>query len=442
MKTLKKIIIILVSILLILIFILSPLVGAQTPPETTLTIEGQLVNATSGETIGAGIPLMLHTYDGHQMAGMIDGVTGLEGTFRFEEVEVVEGRTFEVMATVGQTTYFSERAAAPEQAILALPVTIYDTTTDAKGIRIEQMHIMVDFFNPILLQIAEIYVISNDGNRTVEGAVTLDDGQTAALRFTLPDGATDLSFDGGQLGQRFVQIGDGFADTFGVRPGPETSQFIVRYYLPYQDGMRIERSLTYPVDKTTIILPQMGVSLAGDDLPPADSRQTQDGQMVDIFAVEDIRAGQSFSFELKGQPEMNVVSTSPESSTQPPLSLVADQKPVFIGLGLAVLGVALIAGGIWWWRRQTASLVPISNPLSVTTSELSETDLIWAIAELDEEYETGIVPEAEYTGRRSALRAELKAMLTDNHQTDSGKTAELDELEVVEVAVGIGMENS
>lgn len=438
MKLLKKLIIILVSILLILIFILSPLVGAQTPPGTALTVEGQLVNATSGEPGKAGIPLMLHTYDGRQMSGMIDGVTGPEGTFRFEDVEGVEGRTFEVMATVGQTTFFSERAAvASEQTTVELPVTIYDTTTNAEAIRIEQMHIMVDFFNPILLQISEIYIISNDGNRIVEGAVPLDDGQTAALSFTLPDGATDLSFEGGQLGERFVQTANGFADTFGVRPGPETSQFLVRYYLPYQDGININRSLPYPIDQSSAIVPQMGVSLVSDDLTPAGSRQIQDGGTVDIFVIDDIQAGQSFSFELQGQPKTNVISTSPESSTQPAPPLVTDQKPLFVGLGLAVLGVALIGGGIWWWRRQTASLLSISSPISAAVSELSETDLIWAMAELDEEYEGGTVSEEAYTHQRGVLRARLKALLTDNHQTEFGETVEFPDPEGEAVAVGV-----
>lgn len=437
MKLLKKLIIIFISILLILTFILMPLVHAQTPLEKTLTIEGRLVNATPGGTVEAGIPLMLHSFDDRQMAAMVNGVTDAEGAFRFEQVEVAEGRTFEVMATVGQTVYFSERfAPSPGQATLELPVTIYDTTTDAGAIRVEQMHTLVDFFSPSLLQIAEIYILSNGGNLTVEEAVTLAGGQTATLRFTLPDGATDLSFEGGQLGQRFVQTGDGFADKSGVPPGSGTSQIVVRYFLPYQSGLRLSRSLAYPIDKLNVIVPQMGISLASDDLVWASSRQIQDERTVDIFTGAGIRAGQSFSFELTGQPEMNVVSVSPEFSTQQPAAQpTIAPKSLFIGLGLVGLGLVLLGGGVWWWRRERA------KPALATSAESPETDLIWAIAELDEAYEAGEISKESYIHRRSTLRAELKALLSNNHQIESSKTVHLDKQEVEEAAVGTEAES-
>lgn len=404
MRLLNKLIIILVSILLILIMLLSPLAMAQTKPEGTLTIKGQLVNATPDGTVEAGTPVMLHSFEGRQMLVMIDGETDAEGTFRFDQVEVAEGRTFEVMATVGQTVYFSERIEPSlEQTTMELPVTIYDTTSEADAIRVEQMHTLVDFLSPALLQIAEIYFLSNASNRTVEEAVTLDDGQTAALRFTLPSGATDLSFEGGQLGQRFVQTEDGFADRFGVAPGSGTSQIVVRYFLPYQNGLRLNRSLAYPIDNLNVIVPQMGISLTSNDLAWVDSRQIQDERTVDVFTGASIRAGQSFSFELTGQPDMNVVNVSPDFSIQQPAAPTAiAPNSLFIGLGLVGLGLVLLLGGVWWWRRRLASI-----------AESPETDLIVAIAELDESYEAGDISKESYTHQRSALRAELVSLLTD-----------------------------
>ena len=220
---------------LFLILSLTPVALAQAPPATTLTIEGQLVNATPGGTVEAGIPVMLHSYDGQQMSSVIEGVTGPDGTFRFENVEMAEGRTFEVIATVGRTSYFSERTTgSPDQTRLELPVIIYDTTTDASAIRVEQMHTIVEFLSPAQMEVLEVYVISNDGDRTVEGAATLGDGRTASLRFTLPEGETGLSFEGDNTGTRFILTADGFADRLGVPPGRGTVQFTIGYLLPYR----------------------------------------------------------------------------------------------------------------------------------------------------------------------------------------------------------------
>ena len=410
----KKAILLFSALLLLGLLFSAPAVLAQTPPARVITIEGELVNATTGEKAAAGLPLMLHTYDGGQMTNMIDGQTGPDGTFRFEDVEMVEGRIFEVMATVGQTTYFSEAVApSPGEDTLRLPVTIYDTTDDASAIRIEQMHMLVDFFNPVLLQIAEIYIVSNTGQRTVEGAVTLPDGQQASLRFPLPAGATDLSFDGGQLGQRFIQTDDGFADTFGVPPGEGTSQFVVRYYIPYQDGMEIAHSLAYPTGQLSILLPQRGVTLSGEGLVSQGVRTMRDGRTVEIFAANFAPDQTKFAFRLDGQPAMeagNAPGASPEAT---PPTRIANSNRMAIGVGIVLLGVALIAVGIWWWQRNVALApqpVPVVPP-SAFAPDSEEGALIQAIAELDESYQRGNISEREYSNRRGELRAELKSLL-------------------------------
>jgi hypothetical protein len=404
------------STVFLILTIVTPVAVAQTPAKETLTIEGQLVNATPGGTVGAGIPLMLHIYDGQQMTDMIhDVMTGPEGTFRFEEVEVVAGRRFAVMATIGQTTYFSELASvSPRQTTLELPITIYDPTTDASAIHVQQMHMLLDPLGLTQLQVTEIYIIANDRNRTVEEVVTLDDGKTASLRFTLPEGATGLSFEGNNANGRFIHTADGFADTWGVPPGAGTAQIAVRYLLPYQDGLRLEHPLSYPVDGLNVMVPQGSVSLAGETLNPEGSTQLQDGRTVDVFTAQDLPAGQSLSFELNGQPEL---SGQPEVSFTGASAETSSQKigQSLVIIGLAVLGLALIGGGVWRWRQQTVDLTATANLDSTLAidPEGAEIALIRAMAELDEAYQSGIIPEEDYSLQWGALRPELKALLTD-----------------------------
>ena len=424
----KKAILLFSSLFLLGLLFSAPAALAQTPAARVITIEGELVNATTGEKAAAGLPLMLHTYDGGQMTNMIDGQTGPGGTFRFEDVEMVEGRLFEVMATVGQTTYFSEAVTpSPGQDTLRLPVTIYDTTDDAGAIRIEQMHMLVDFFNPVLLQIAEIYIVSNTGHRTVEGAVTLPDGQRASLRFSLPAGATDLSFDGGQLGERFIRTEDGFADTFGVPPGEGTSQFVVRYYVPYQDGMEIVRSLSYPTGQLSILMPQRGVSLSGEGLVSQGVRTMRDGRTVEIFAANFAPDQAEFAFQLSGQPAMEAGAAPPDGASEAaPAPRIANSSRMATGVGVVLLGVALIAIGVWWWQRNvtpTPQLAPAMPP-SAFAPDSEEGALIQAIAELDESYRQGNISEREYSNRRGELRAELKSLLLRRLPAATGAAGE------------------
>ena len=59
------------------------------------------------------------------------------------------------------------------------------------------------------------------------------DGDTAyvgdgnhVLRFPLPEGAQDLSVNEGELGDRFIQIDNGFVDRLALPPGQNTRQIL------------------------------------------------------------------------------------------------------------------------------------------------------------------------------------------------------------------------
>lgn len=381
---------------------------AQAPPGATVTVEGQLVNATSGGGGDAGIPIMLHSYDGQQMAAVVEDATGPEGTFRFENVETAEGRVFEVMATVGKTIYYSDSASiSPGQNKLELPVTIYDTTTDASALRVEQLHTILEFLSPAQMHVLEVYVISNAGDRTVEGGLTLEDGRAATMRFPLPDQATDVSFEGGEGGERFVLTGGGFASSLGVPPGLESLQFTVGYRLPYQDGMRFERALSYPTSSVNVILPASGVSLASEALVRRGARQMPDGRQIELFSAEDLEPGESFAFQLSGQPQ---AGRSGDSTAASGREVSAGSA---LPVGMVVLGLALMAGGFAWWRWRSDSAETLSEPLPASASQMgqAETVLIRAIAQLDEGYQAGLIEEEEYTRQRDALRSQLKTLL-------------------------------
>ncbi len=402
-------------LILFLLFSLAPLVLAQNP---TITVSGTLINQTTGEPAPAGIPLMLHTFDNDQMSGMINGVTTANGSFLFEEVEAPAKRLFEVMATVGKTSYFSDVAPAPTGgSALKLPVTYFEATTDTSGLRVSQMHMVVDFFSPSLMQIAEIYIISNNSDKTVEGAVQLPDGNTAAVQFALPAGAVNLSFDQGALGERFFQTDTGFADTFGVQPGAETSQVIVRYYLPYEDGVSVEHPLSYPTDNVNVLLPKLGVSLAGDEFGLDSTREMGDGRMVDIYASADIAGKTQFAFRLTGVPQLG--QSAATGGDVPVSGPVSGPDIRTIGLGILLAGVLVLAAGIWWWKRNPVPDGPATDDISVPVhlaAGSGEDGIVQALLGLDEALEAGAISVADYEHEREILRAELKMMLLERNR--------------------------
>jgi hypothetical protein len=79
--------------------------SAAPAPDNKITISGQVTMGTPGLTLPITTSLLLHAHDEHEMALMLNGQADAQGVFRFEALENKPGRTFDVMAIVGPTTY-------------------------------------------------------------------------------------------------------------------------------------------------------------------------------------------------------------------------------------------------------------------------------------------------------------------------------------------------
>ena len=69
--------------------------------------------------------------------------------------------------------------------------------------------ILFDFITPEMLNVSEIYILSNYGETTLVG----EEFVKPIISFPLPDGAGSIEFDDGLLGERFIKTEDGFGDT-------------------------------------------------------------------------------------------------------------------------------------------------------------------------------------------------------------------------------------
>jgi len=332
------------AILLTLIWLfLTPLTSLAQEPGSVpgITIVGQITNGTPGGTVSAGLPLMLHTYDGQSMTSMTDGTADAEGRFRFEDIATAPGRSFEVMVIYGDVSYFSERIEPQSgQTQLDLPVTVYETTTDATSVHVEQLHLLLDF-TPGVMQIAQIYILSNTGDRTV---IAHDE---EGLRFRLPTAATDVSFERDGEGTRFIRTEDGFIDTAPVAPGQGTLATPIRYALPYTGQIKLEVPVDYPTARASVLLPEVGVTLSGPGWQAGRELLLQ-GRVHQAYSYGDLPLlpGDTLRLTLEGRPKM----TSQAQSSAPARVTTWENRRLVIIIGV-VASLALIAfGGIWWWR--------------------------------------------------------------------------------------------
>ncbi|MFQ5344021.1 MAG: SHOCT domain-containing protein [Anaerolineae bacterium] len=376
---------------------------AQTPEAgSTVTVEGQIINATPGGSVPANLRLMLHLYDGMHMADMIHGAADEQGHFRFENVTTAPGRTFGVMVTYQDVTYFSDRAETqPGQSRLDIPVSIYDTTTDPQHVRVEQQQLLLEF-TPDAVRVTQLCILSNLGNRAVV------DGGQRNLRFRLPPDATDVTFEQDEKGERFVLLEDSFVDTAPVAPGHGTQAMMVSYALPHPNTDRFELHIPvdYPTDKTAIFLPEVGVTLDESEWEASEELLIHDSvHQMYTYRAGALKPGDSLHVAVTGQPQLAETDKPEGNPAAPTTAEVPTQDsrlPIFI-LGVALSLAMISSGSIWWWRDRRPQTA--TGPAARDSGGSRELDAVLTyIAKLDAAYEAGTIDEAEYQERRTHLR--------------------------------------
>jgi hypothetical protein len=273
-----------------------------------------------------------------------------------------------------------------------------ELTSDISGLSADRLHVILDFTQPGAVQVAEVVIITNTQNKMV---VPIKTG-AAVLNYDLPQGAVNLQFQDGALGDRFIQTGKGFGDTQSIPPG-SGYQLVFGYALLYDRQTAITLTLPVPVQQVVVMLPDNGVSLVSNKLQFAGSRDVQ-GTSLQLFVGANLAAGSPLQINLAGVPRAT------------PAGITANLNLL---VGLAVFLLALAASLFWYYRRQlqTAALVRRMRKTRwagqrVDTLPVEETQetLLDAVVALDDLFREGKLAKDPYQARRNELVRTLKEM--------------------------------
>ena len=362
-----------------------------------VTIKGTVTNGSGGQ-VPPGLKVTLYGLE-HQTNQVVlqkETQTDAEGKFVFEDIPAPAGRLFVVSVEYQGTPYLSDWAVASGRPEIDLPVTIYDTTTAPSTLRADRLHIFLEFPQEDIVRVIELYIISNDGDKTVVPSAP----DKPVLRFSLPAGATNLQFQDGSLGDRFVTTETGFGDTLPVPPGQGSHQVLFAYELPYPKKASIRHPVHLPIDSATLIVPETGSLKVRSEIFTPAGIQTIEGKNYQAFNSPALQPEQEIAFEISGRP----------TSAAGPIS-----SRVGLAIGLGVFGLALIIVGFVLWRHpQVPEEIPEEESGSAGASpDLAEDPdtLMDAILTLDDLYQQGKLSEKAYQTRRAELKARLAALL-------------------------------
>jgi mono/diheme cytochrome c family protein len=357
------------------------------------SIAGQVLNGTLGQPVTGDLDVVLYGFDDFQLATTITETLQPDGTFTFGQVPYAPGRSFMAVADYGGIPYSSDVVTFEGGADqIDLVLNVYETTTDPAGLHIDRMHVFLDF--PASgVTIGELFIISNNGDRTVVGGT--------GLQFDLPEGAATLQMQGLTAGEDYLATPDGFTLTRSIAPGPNAAQLLISFTLPYSRGLEFAQVIPYPVATANVLVPDVGVRVSGDMLQSEGPQDVQ-GVRYLSYTASGLGAGSTLAFNLSG----GVGAGG--------LPLSGDQTGLLIG-GFTL---ALVVAAVGWWlvsrraeRAPQAAQAPAPRgaPPRLARYEPRESreDLLQALADLDDDFEAGEMPRAEYDRRRAALKARL-----------------------------------
>jgi len=360
------------------------------PSPTAQAEEGSIVvevqDQTGGVLLESGLQISLEGYDQFEQVYQEDLVLPAAGKATFTEVPFEPGRVFFASIPYGGAIYRSEIVQVDQETSLNLQMEIYDTTTDTSGLLIDRLHVLIDFPQPGLIQVTEIFILSNLGMKTIVSGAP----DEPSAQFSLPENAGSIEFEDGSLGQRFLLTEDGFGDTVSIPPGIGVYQVMVYFNLPYQ-GRRLnfEQALDYPLSAAVVLVPAGTATLKGTKLEDLGVQSLPEAS-VQVYAVQSLAGGDSLDFQLSG------ISQGETRSFDVSQVLV-------IAVGAA--GILMLGAGIWLYFRnkerfqETAEDGPVS---------LSQEEILDSILALEDLFQSGEISQESYQRKRAQLKEQLK----------------------------------
>jgi mono/diheme cytochrome c family protein len=363
-------------------------------PVAENVVTGSVINR-SGTGIPEGLEVALQGYSNYELTIELSAPVAEDGSFFIEDV-VFEAESIYIAVVEYQGIFYPSAfywAEGGDQGVV-FEVEISDSTTDKSELVTSRMHIFFEWITPELVQVVHMVSVSNLGTETV-----YTPGETEpVLEFRIPEQASNLMFESGQLGDPYMPIDSGFGDPRPVSVGENAYEILFAYEMAYDNSL----TWTLPIDMPTEII---AVFIEGDDLKlesdqlSAVPNQDLQGSVYQSMSVESLLEGDEITLEISGE----VTLKQPEVGLDEPAGSFSDTSDVVV-IVVGGLGLLLTGFGVWWYFR------PVGDDEDAF-DDLDTEALIDEIAALDDAFEAGEIDQAAYQDERKALKAQLRRLI-------------------------------
>lgn len=337
-------------------------VEAQVPTH----IGGVVVNGTANAPAASVSDLPVTLFQITE-TGPVTRTTQTDGAGSFSFTDVLTDATaYFTRVDYAGIRYYSDILPPELAGTTPITMTVYETQTLPANFTLDQLHLILDI-QPKHLNGLVLLQMTNPTDRAF------------FMPLPVPTGASDVQFNDVRETTRLVRTDDG-KTLYPILP--TTSELLYGLVLPYTPpDLPLQLPLPVNVANINLLVSVLGgVSVSGSNLTPGEPFTAQSGQQYAVFTAAGQRAGETFRATISNLPGV-------------------DNTPTVQNLLLVVGGfgaLALLAFPVYKRRTMTAP--------AATNARVAR---LQAIAQLDDEFAAGALPEDEYLSERAELKAEL-----------------------------------
>lgn len=363
------------------------------------SVSGSIENKTGGD-LPSDLTVTLRGFEhdfanpntGTQEVLTLSGSVDSDGTFVFENVEMLENRIFLAEANYKGVEISSGFVIveAGQTSIALPPLALYDVTDDTSMLTVDELDLFFSAQNEGTYDVLALYTFRNASERIVSVSM----GTMQEIPFLkFPQGAQGLGYEAVQDSARFISTNDGFA----MAPSEQSYGILAYSSIARQKETPFSQPLVLPVSLARIFVPE-GMKVEGSRFTQEGAQSIQ-GLTYQTYSATGLNAGETLTFTVSGSPSDAASGANASTSNNAWL------------IGAGGLGVALILAGAWMFLRDRRQTGDEDEEDEEDEEFESSEDVMDAIIALDDLHRAKKIPEEAYQKRRAELKDILKGMM-------------------------------
>ena len=369
--------------------------------QATGIVQGVVTNGTSGRP-AAGLLVTVQIFNRMEQIDQKTATTGVNGHFSVNGLPAGADNRYVVSLIYGGVKYGPQEAINPNATASPALLTVYEKTESDDAISILSASVAITSVDAAsgFLQVLEVLTVDNKSNFVFVGDLLTNPEKGGVLRIPLVGLGLDL------------EIGDGFGND-GVRATstgmitrtpllPGQTALVFDYKALYdQKTLTLTRGFAYPVARASFVIRASGPKASSPQLPTVETVSIDSVASI-VLSGRGFAPGDEVTMTLTGLPLPG--AAGPRGSYDTALRYGA----------VATVTLALMALAVYVSLNRNRRPAPVGPPVPAFEG-LSEIEslasqrraLVEAIAQLDREFEAGIVSRQHYESARPRLRQRL-----------------------------------